>query len=296
MNRSLVAYLACSLFGLSGLAMLGPNPALGEGEKGKAALVERCHELREQAYDHLNRMRRRDEKVSPKIRGYALLGEAIELCWRATSEVSDPAAAAELAAQVFLDKNRLLTFEGTREDRRKVLAEGISVVSGLHNDRSPALIELLEKGAFAEWTAGNDRYGDRLLRQAIEIARETYGPEDPRVADKLASLGFLYAPSSTRGVSPRASDDPQKAEALLQEALKIHLRQPDPLGSELYSRTLVHYLGLLEAVGRQEEAEAMHELLNEYYREEERRRATAEEEKAAGEPTPESADEGSGDG
>ena len=280
------------------------KPEVAE-ETGVAAFVERCHDRRWEAYEELNRRRRRDEKVSPKIRGYALLGEAIELCWRASSEVKEPAEAAELAALVYLDKVRLLVFEGTREDQRKVLTEGISVVSGLHHDRSPALLELLDQSAYAEWGAGNRRYGDRLLRQAIEIAREAHGSKSPWVADKLTALASLYSPKDYRGTTPSSWHDPQKAETLLLEALGIHLEQEDPFAHESYGHTLLFLETLYRATGRNEKADALSdeaiEALDETSRRatearrkerEARQQASAAAETAADEPAP----VGEGDG
>jgi hypothetical protein len=301
--------LLALLVGLMGLPSRAPAQTTLEQGLGDADLGQRCQQIREEAYWEMDRLPRRDEKVSPNYRGRDLLEKAADVCWRAALRSRDPETAAELAASGFLCRDRRYVNMGEMERVRQNLSEAIEKISGLHNDRSPALVEVLKRSAYVEWGAGARDYADGLLRQALEIARATHGPEDPRVADLLNSLAFLYAPSDNPGSTPQPWQDAEKAEALYRQALEIHLLQEDPHDHESYSDTLIFLRNLYRATSRGEEAKALEDemgiAIDEMLRRsaearqqelEARQRATAEEEKAAGEPTPESADEGSGDG
>ncbi|MCG8462288.1 MAG: hypothetical protein MI919_38885, partial [Holophagales bacterium] len=158
---------------------------------------------------------------------------------------------------------------------REILTEAIDVISGLHHDRSPALLEVLRDSAFKEWTH-SPKYGARLMEQACEIARQTHGAEDPRYADMISDLGFLYAPS--RHNPDRSGVDAERAEQLYREALRVYTRQDDPAGIAGFTTLIGRFEDLFRMEDRAKEADEMQELLHELFDEEQRR---AEEEREA---------------
>ena len=267
--------LFCSL----GLASTLPLPASAPpADPPQSAEARRCFELEAEALTYLSRLRRPEDEVSPRVLGLELLEQAIEVCSRASENAQDPELAARTAASAYLSRARQSSFrKQAREKGREILTEAIDVISGLHHDRSPALLEVLRDSAFKEWTH-SPKYGARLMEQACEIALQTHGAEDPRYAEMISDFGFLYAPSRLN--PDRSGVDAERAEELYREAMRIYTRQDDPAGIPGFTTLIGRFEDLFRTEDRTEEADEMQELLHELFDEEQRR---AEEERRADE-------------
>lgn len=219
-----------------------------------------CRQIYSQAIDNLNRLRAPEEKQSPKKQGIELLNRAGDICLAEAEAAAEPHRAAELAAIAYKSRSRLVVY--TKDgDRRAILKEAIDFIAGFEHDRSPALPEILKELAYLEWT--EDRpYSVKLMERAIDIHRTHFGPHDPRVAEKISQLGFLYAPSHLPRSDPGTRKDLRQAESLYREALEIHLKAKSTESHPNFRKTMELLQELLIGTERAEEAMGLKRLLD----------------------------------
>ena len=242
-------------------------------QKSESAVAEKCRQTRASALATFSEPPQIGEVSSPGERARARLDRAVVICAKAAETLRDSALAAEMKAEEYLARAALAPGhpEPGQRWRGEILIEGIEAVRGLHNDRSPASVELLRRAGF-RYSSEDPEYGQELLELAVDIAREAFGTKDPRYADELRHLATLHAPNPlhARTGTELADPDPGKAERLLRESLAIYLLRDSPARFDGYRQTLVMLKGLFEATGREQDARELDDLVADAYREQQR--------------------------
>ena len=202
-----------------------------------------------------------DEKVSAlkeewlkgTKRGISELEQIIEDCRREAKSTEDPAESAQLLAVAF--EAQLSLDLVSPSDRRHTYADAVAAISSIdRHDQTGAVLPFLVGSAMEEWRE-DPEMGVHLMERAIEISGRLYGESSVERAEHLATLAYLYSPSSNNPDEPHV--DAARAERLFNEAFTIFEDHPESWSGEGYSQALSSARAFYEAIGREDRAEEL---------------------------------------